>query len=75
MGREVELTSLEKVKNRLALGVSLMEELERRRREKNSRLIGAHIECLIVAEEIWELEQDIRQDPGALECYFPRVKE
>lgn len=62
------------VKDRLEQGVSILEGLERKRRATNTPLFGYDIECLIIAQELRELENDIFRDPGPLEPYLVRAR-
>ena len=60
------------IKERLAQGVAILDGLERKRRKTNMPLFGYDIECLIVAQELRELENDIFRDPGPLERFLVR---
>ena len=55
-----------KLKKRLEEGVRFLEELDRMRLETGAPLAGFDQECLIIAQELRELEEDILRDPGPL---------
>lgn len=73
-GKVHKMTTLEMVKERLTQGVLALEALDRKRLELDSPMFGYDVECLIIAQEIRELEQDIEADPGGLEPYLVRVR-
>jgi hypothetical protein len=66
---------MESIKERLERGVSILEGLERKRRKTNLPLFGCDVECLIVTQELREIENDIFRDPGPLERWLVRARD
>jgi hypothetical protein len=60
------------LKERLRRGVQVLEELDRKRQSREPDFGLAH-ECLIIARELRELEQDIVRDPGPLKPHLGRL--
>jgi hypothetical protein len=52
------------IKARLERGVALLEQLEARRRETRSPMLGRNAEFLIIAAELRQLEADIFHNPA-----------
>jgi hypothetical protein len=51
----------------MQLHVSIMELIDRRRRETGDENLGSGIEAVILAESLRDVEEDILAEPGALE--------
>lgn len=62
------------LRDRLQRGVSVLARLSRARRVTGIPLLGFDQECLIVARELRELEEDIRRDPGALRRFLSSAR-
>ena len=62
------------IRERLEKGVAVLEELEQRRRDTNTPLWCYDTECLIIAQELLELDEDILRNPGALESQLVRIR-
>jgi len=61
------------LKDRLQRGVQTLERLDRKRKTSDQPDFGLAQECLIIARELRELEQDILRDPGPLKPYLGRL--
>jgi len=61
---------MELLKARLEQGVSILEKLDRKRQEANLPEYDYDLECLIIAQEMLDLEEDIQLDPGPLEPHL-----
>jgi hypothetical protein len=60
------------IRERLAKGVAILEELEQMRLRLGDPRWGFDTEYAIIVAELWDLEEDILCDPGALESMiFP----
>jgi hypothetical protein len=60
------------IKERLRRGAAALERLDRKRRVAGTDF-GIAEECLIVARELRELEQDILRNPGPLKPHLGRL--
>jgi hypothetical protein len=58
---------------RLNAGVAVLAEIQRKRRETGDPHWGDDTEYAIVVCELWDLEEDILRDPGALINEMVRV--
>ncbi len=52
----------------------MLQRLDKRRLDTKSPKLGYNAEHLIIARELSELENDILQDPGALEAHLVRLR-
>ncbi|MBV6434729.1 MAG: hypothetical protein IANPNBLG_05005 [Bryobacteraceae bacterium] len=62
------------IKERLEQSVATLGTLERKREEMRSPALGADTEWSLIESELREIEEDILQDPGALEKFLVRDK-
>ena len=62
------------IKERLEQSAALLEKLDRRREDMHSPAHGADTEWSIIERELRDLEEDILQEPGALEKYLMRTR-
>jgi len=65
-------TAMSSTADRLKLCEDLLDLIDRRRNETNDPLLGSAIEKVILDSQFRELEQDILEDPGALEPWLIR---
>ena len=63
-----------KIQKRLEKGVAMLQQLDQQRLETCTPQLGSDAEFEIVTRELWELEEDILQDPGALASQLARVR-
>ncbi len=61
------------IAERLKAGVAILEELEQKRRETGDPGWGRDTEYAVLVAELWDLEEDILSDPGALRYELARV--
>lgn len=62
------------IQERLAQSVTNLETLERKRAEMRTPTLGQNAEWSIIERELRDLEQDILDDPGALEKFLVRIR-
>jgi hypothetical protein len=65
----VEEFVMEDLRERLARGVEILAALDEVRRQLDLPNWGQDTEYAIIVAELWDLEEDILRDPGALEPY------
>jgi hypothetical protein len=58
--------------DRLLLFEEILSLIERKRAETSDELLGASIERAVVNTEVQELEQEILENPGAIEPWLVR---
>jgi hypothetical protein len=63
------------IQQRLSRGVAILEELEQTRLRLGDPHWGSDLEYAIIVAELWDLEEDILRDPGALEPIVFRLTE
>jgi hypothetical protein len=56
----------------MTLAAEIMAVLERRRLESGDALLGSAIEQALIDSHLKEIEEDILQDPGAIESMLVR---
>ena len=61
------------IRERLKAGVAVLAELQQKRLETGDPRWGYDTEYAILVAELWDLEEDILQDPGALRYEVIRV--
>ena len=64
---------MNEIAERLKAGVAILEEVEQKRRETGDPKWGYDTEYAILVAELWDLEEEILQDPGALRYELVRV--
>ena len=57
------------IRERLANGVAILEELDAMRLRLGTPDWGSDTEYAIIVAELWDLEEEILLDPGALEPF------
>lgn len=62
------------VKERLEQGVAALETLERRREQMRTPTLGQDMEWSLIERELREIEENILEDPGALEKFLVRSR-
>jgi hypothetical protein len=72
--RCLEDGTMSEIRERLGKGVAVLQRLDKRRLDTKSPKLGYNAEHLIIARELSELENDILQDPGALEAHLVRLR-
>ena len=61
---------MEELHSRLVAGAAILEELERKRLDNTMTAADYDLEYSLLIVELWDLEEDILCDPGALEPYL-----
>jgi len=61
------------IADRLQQGAAFLEKLRQQRLETGAEDWGRDAEYAIVVAELWDLEEDILRDPGALKPELARV--
>jgi hypothetical protein len=62
------------LKERLEKGAEVLANLDQKRLETGTPRWGYDTEYAILMAELWDLEEDILRDPGALEPQLVRVR-
>lgn len=62
------------VKERLEQSVATLGTLERRRQQMRTPTLGQDMEWSLIERELREIEEDILEDPGALEKFLIRIR-
>jgi hypothetical protein len=62
----MEVRSMRELAKRLSLGAEILDALERKRRKRALTPEDIDREYIIVADELWDLEEEIIRNPGAL---------
>jgi hypothetical protein len=64
---------MSEIAERLKAGVAVLSELQHYRQETGDVRWGDDTEYAILVSELWDLEEDILRDPGALTSELVRV--
>jgi len=64
---------MREIAERLSAGVAILEEVQQMRRATGDPTWGHDTEYAVLIAELWDLEEEILQDPGALKYELVRV--